>query len=116
MLILWLISDRITGICDAITIDRDTAAGLRAAGFFIGSGLILGRAAAGDWHSADQTVTDFLARGWPVLLLWIGTIILEFMTRPTPERPTPDPLLFGFIPSFLFVAIGVGVLLGQGHW
>lgn len=44
MTVLWVIANACTGICDAITIDRDVASGLRAAAFFIATGAIFGRA------------------------------------------------------------------------
>mgnify|MGYP006204508805 CR=1 FL=1 len=45
--LLWLFFEGQASISDAITIDRDPAVALRIAGFFVGSGLILGRAVAG---------------------------------------------------------------------
>ena len=47
--ISWFFLDKLTRLADVVTIDRDPAAGLRLAAFFAGSGLILGRAVAGNW-------------------------------------------------------------------
>src|SRR5688500_1753096 len=60
---LWVAAAHATRVVDLITIDRDPAIGLRLAGFFIGCGLILGRAVAGDWISANATIGDFVRKG-----------------------------------------------------
>ncbi len=78
--------------------------------------MILGRAVAGNWHSAHQTVSDFLARGWPALILWGIAVLLDVLSRPTPERPAPDRLLFGILPGLLFIAAGIGCVIMQGPW
>jgi uncharacterized membrane protein YjfL (UPF0719 family) len=116
LLLLWLLDNQITGVIEAITVDRDIAAGWRAAGFFIGSGLILGRALAGDWHSAGATVHDFVAKGAPVLSLSAAATVMDGFLRPTPKRPEPRHLLFGFIPFLLLVAAGIGDFIIQGPW
>jgi len=116
MLILWMVGAGITRVADAITIDRDISAGWRAAGFFIGSGLILGRAVAGDWHSANETVMDFLAHGWPVLILWAITLALDKVCGPTPQRPAPNSFMFGVMPFVLLMGISLGAVLVEGSW
>lgn len=116
MLALWVIGTRLTRVQEFITVDRDTASGWRTAGYFVGSGLILGRAVAGDWHSARQTVTDFIAKGWPVIVLWAVMIVLDMASKPTPQRPAPNPLWFGVIPFVLLAALGVGDVFLQGRW
>jgi uncharacterized membrane protein YjfL (UPF0719 family) len=116
MLLLWMIGSRITRVQEFITIDRDIASGWRAAGFFIGSGLILGRAVAGDWHSAQATVSDFITRGWPVLILWGITLLLDITSKPTPQRPVLNPFLFGVIPSALLIGFGIADVMMQGSW
>jgi uncharacterized membrane protein YjfL (UPF0719 family) len=116
VLLLWLIGNQITHVQEAIAVDRDASAGWRTAGFFIGSGLILGRAVAGDWHSAQQTISDFMAKGWPVLILWGAVLLLDVISRPTPERPAPNRVLFGVLPGLLFVAASIGEVIKQGPW
>ena len=116
MLVLWAIGAQITHAQDYITIDRDIAAGWRAAGLFMGWGLILGRAVAGDWHSTQQTVSDFLIKGWPALLLWGLAIGLDLASKPTPQRPAPNPIIFGLVPFLFFVGLGIGEVIMQGAW
>jgi hypothetical protein len=116
ILALWIVGTKLTRVQEFITIDRDTASGWRAAGFFIGSGLILGRAVAGNWHSTQQTVLDFIAKGWPALILWGIAIFLDRASKPTPQRPAPNPLVFGIIPFVLLTALGLGDVVIQGKW
>lgn len=116
LLLLWVVANSISRIADTITIDRDVAAGWRALGFFVGAGLILGRAVAGNWHSAEQTTSDFVAKGWPVLLLWGIWVATDIFTRPAPSRPTPDRLLCGVVPCMFYVLAGLGAAILQGSW
>jgi len=105
-----------TRVAEDITVDRDISAGWRTAGFFIGAGLILGRAVAGDWHSADATVVDFLQKGAPVLIVWATEVALDQIMGPTPKRPAPDKFLCGFLPFLILVGAGVGDVFLQGPW
>lgn len=73
----WWMLNGYTKVVDHITIDRDPAVGMRIAGYFIGTGLILGRAVAGDWQSAGLTVQDFFRHMWPALILTVIAIIFE---------------------------------------
>jgi uncharacterized membrane protein YjfL (UPF0719 family) len=114
--LLWALLDRFTRLADAVTIDRDPASGLRLAGWFVGSGLILGRAVAGDWVSARDTVYDFARLAWPVLLLWIAVTVLERSFRPTQERPLPSPLTNGFAPFAIYVALAMFFVSQAGWW
>jgi hypothetical protein len=87
LLTAWWALDRLSGVAETITVDRDPAAGVRSVGFFLAGGMILGRAVAGDWVSAGDTLVDFVATGWPVLFLLLLAAWVERMMRPTPERP-----------------------------
>ena len=104
----WLALDALTGVSDAITIDRDRASGLRLAGFLVAAGLIVGRASAGDWVSAGATLVDFALVGWPVLPLLALATVAERSMRPTPERPAGSAVGSGVIPALLYILIAVG--------
>jgi uncharacterized membrane protein YjfL (UPF0719 family) len=114
--LLWTALDRATGLADAVTIDRDLAAGLRLAGFFTGAGLILGRAVAGTWESLPATVTDFAAVGWPVVPLWLLAAALERGLRPTPAQPARPVVRDGLIPALLYAAAGLFGAWLAGPW
>jgi hypothetical protein len=110
----WWALDALTGLADAITVDRDFASGLRAAGFFIGSGLILGRAVAGDWQSVIGTIVDFVKYGWPLVLLWAVALGGEQMLQPTPSRPRSPVLSHGLLPALLFLGLGALTVFVSG--
>jgi uncharacterized membrane protein YjfL (UPF0719 family) len=112
--LLWFVLDRLTGLADSISIDRDTAAGFRLAGFFLGSGLILGRAVAGTWVSAGGTLVDFVRLGWPVLPLWTLVAVLERGLRPSATEPARPVLRDGVLPAILYATAGLLVLLHAG--
>lgn len=114
--LLWALLDRFTGLADAVTVERDPASGIRLAGYFLGSGLILGRAVAGDWESASATVLDFGRLAWPVLLLWLAAVLLERTFRPTKETPLPSPLTHGLAPMGAYVALAFFFLAQAGWW
>lgn len=113
--VLWGILAGRTGAAEAVTIDRDPASGLRAAGFFVATGLILGRAVAGDWVSSAATVRDFIVLGWPALLLLAGAFFLEKTFAPTPQRPAPSVVVHGWLPAAFYVGLAVFVVAEAGR-
>lgn len=114
LFLAWLALDALTGVADAITIDRDRASGLRLAGFLVAAGLIVGRASAGDWVSVGATLVDFALVGWPVLPLVALATIAERSMRPTPERPAPPAVATGLIPGVLYILVAIGYIGAVG--
>jgi tryptophan-rich sensory protein len=104
LFVAWMLLEAVSGVSEIVTIDRDPSAGVRMAGFLIGSGLVLGRAVAGDWVSVEATVRDFAAAAWPVVVLVIVAAVVERMLRPTPERPRPSALAYGLLPALLYMS------------
>ncbi len=102
LFVSWCVLDRIAGVGEAITVDRDAASALRVAGYLIGSGAILGRAVAGNWVSAGATVADFAVLGWPALVVLVVAVILEKVLGPNARAPQRSALIFG-LPVFLAV-------------
>lgn len=111
---LWLALDGVSGVGDAITIDRDRASGVRLAGFLIACGLILGRAVAGDWVSIIATVNDVLVVGSPTLVLLGLAALVERSSRPTLSRPQPGIAMFGMLPAVAYVVAAVAYVLALG--
>jgi uncharacterized membrane protein YjfL (UPF0719 family) len=107
LLALGLLLEAVTGISDAVTIDRDVAAGVRLGAFFVASGLILGRAVAGDWVSSGDTFRDFGWAAWPVVLLLAVSVLIERFTRPTVARPVPSAISHGILPGLILVVAAV---------
>ncbi|MGL6198149.1 MAG: DUF350 domain-containing protein [Lachnospiraceae bacterium] len=75
-LLLGYIINLVTVVFERITVDRNVSAGIRMSGYLIGSGIILGRASAGDWTSFGRTIVEFMD-GWPVLILCAIYIVVE---------------------------------------
>lgn len=114
--LVWIVTDRLTGWADAVTIDRNTAVGIRLGGFFLGLGAILGRAVAGDWISAGATITDFARAAWPALLLAGLAAVAERHRRPQPEALAQSPVWQGALPALLYAGIGLAAVWWIGTW
>jgi hypothetical protein len=114
LMMTWLALSQITTIADAVTIDRDPAAGLRLGAFLMSCGLILGQAVAGDWISLPATVTDVTYVLPAILLIFVIAVFVERAARPTAERPRAPLVAFGLAPAILYVAIGIGTVIGYG--
>lgn len=102
-LLLWWGRERFESISETVVIDRDLATGLRIAGWSVATGLVLGRAAAGDWTGTGAAVVDFVDFGWPAVLMTGLAVLVEPRLRPTPETPRPSPLFSGLLPAAVFV-------------
>ncbi len=110
----WIALTRFSPVADSVTIDRDGAAGLRLGAFLISCGVILGRATAGDWVSAESALADFLRFLPAVIALIALATLFEQAARPTAQRPRPSLLLWGVLPSIMYLAIPVGELIAVG--
>jgi len=77
LLVLWAVVAQFSGIADAITIDRNVAAGIRTAGWLAGTGVVLGACVAGDWISYKTTLRDFARFGWPVAIIALLFAMME---------------------------------------
>lgn len=111
---LWLVADLLSGTSLAITIDRDEAAGWRVCGAVVASGIILGRAVAGDYHGADETLRDFVRQGLPAAVVMFILVPMHVLWRPTPRRTRPDVFLFGVFPAVGFFIVVIVDLLCLG--
>jgi uncharacterized membrane protein YjfL (UPF0719 family) len=116
LLLLWTAFASLTALADRIAIDRDEAAGLRAVGFFVGCGLVLGRAVAGDWISASATLTDFVSLAWPAGLLTMGAAAMERAVRPAAERGPAPAFSCGLLPGLVLAGAGAIAVVLLGPW
>ena len=64
LLLGWLVLASVGGLAHAIAQERNLAAGVRLGAALVGLGLVLARAAAGDWYSMSATVSDLVRNGW----------------------------------------------------
>jgi hypothetical protein len=116
---LALIVNRFAHVFERITVERDISCGVRTGCYLLASGIILGRASAGDWTSAAMTVIEFLD-GWPVLPLTICTIASEgIFIRSAKEHNTiggsiAGAVVFGIL--LIFFAVVCVVLLPALPW
>jgi hypothetical protein len=113
LLVAWIALSQFTTIADAVTIDRDPAAGLRLGAFLVSCGLILGEAVAGDWLSVPATVADVTAVLPVILLVFVIAVIVERVARPTAQRPHAPVVAYGLVPAALYVVIGIGTVIGR---
>ena len=106
----WLL-ERFAHCSEAVTIDRDRAAGLRLGGFLIATGAILGRSAAGDYRSVWDTCDD-LARGSAVVLgFLVVAVIGHRATQPTPARPSPPLFSSGVLVASAYLGASAAWVL-----
>lgn len=94
-----------TRISEAITVDRDIASSIRLVGFLVAAGMVLGRAAAGDFHSWDATWRDFIDDGWPVVPLLAVAVLLQQLLRPRPDRPEGRAMTDGLLPALAMILV-----------
>jgi uncharacterized membrane protein YjfL (UPF0719 family) len=116
LLLAWAMLSMTTNVLDAITIDRDTAAGIRMGAFLIAAGSILGRSVAGDWITYRAAIIDFLLMGWPVTGLVALAIVMEHTLQPRPHGPQPSAALHGLMPALLYLACAAMFLIWMGPW
>lgn len=112
--VVWNWLGRFTRIIDAITIDRDMAAGVRFGGFMIACGLIAGRAVAGDWTGLDRFFIDFASVAPWMLVLLAAAVAIERVAQPTGERPHPPVPVFGIAPAVVYLAATAALLAQLG--
>jgi hypothetical protein len=110
--IIWLILLGLFQITshfsEKITIQRDLPTAVRIAGYLIGSGIILGRGAAGDWTSPAQTIIEF-APAWPVIILTLSAIFVEWIASKTIDNRLNEPYQndVGIISLFIPIVWGI---------
>ncbi len=117
LMTLWTTFCLVTRSVPAVTVDRDLPSGLRMAALAVALGLVLGRSVAGDWHSMESTLRDFLQEGlMPATTLIVIAAVIEFPERPTQRRPFPSLVRSGVCPGVLFLAFALAWLwhLGPG--
>jgi uncharacterized membrane protein YjfL (UPF0719 family) len=113
---LWLLLERLAHPSEPVTIDRGPSAGMRLGALLTSAGMILGRAAAGDWLSVGATVRDFVLGAWPALLLCLGAAVVETRLRPDADQPRRPPLMYGLVPSAAYLVLAAAWLVTAGWW
>ncbi len=112
--LLWAAVECLTGISEAVTVERTIGSGLRLGGFLAGTGVVLGQAVAGDWVSAEATVRDFGVVAWPVLPLAAAAVILERLWPFDINARTEDSAAGLFIAAVYLVVSFLYIFALQG--
>ena len=115
-LLLWLCLELGAGVSGSVTEERDTASGLRLAGFLAAEGLVLARALAGNWHSTAETLRDFARDGWPALAMMFLAVLVEWWLRPGPTCPLPSWKSRGLPMTFVYLVLALGWVWHLGWW
>jgi hypothetical protein len=116
LLLLWLLVELASGVSEAVTIDRDLASGVRLGAMLAACGLVLGRAVAGRWESAEDTFDDFVRDGWPAATVAFAAAAVHVMLTPTSHVPRRPVVPAGLMPAALYVAAAVAWVVGLGWW
>jgi hypothetical protein len=106
----WWVLGRFGKLAEILAVDRDLAAGIRFAGFMIGQGLVVGRAAAGDWEGSMPAVVDFFRFGWVAFGMLALEMLLGRFFRPTPRAPAAPLVQAGVAPGLCYVVIGAAFI------
>lgn len=114
LLLLWAVFERLTGVSELVTVERDDAAGWRLGGLLAAAGLVFGRAVAGDWVSGAATVRDVFGVAWPVLVLLACALLVESAVRPSAERPRLAVTAAGVVPSLCYLLMAVAYVSWRG--
>lgn len=114
--VTWLVVELGGGASELITVERDVASGLRVGGFLIGVGLVCGRAAAGNWVSADAALSDFVGIAWPVAPAALAEVALCRLLPPVPQPSAAHVLAVGVIPALLYVLVAGAYVSVRGPW
>jgi hypothetical protein len=113
---LWVTLELGGHISVSVAEERDLASGVRFGGLLLAWGLILGRAATGNWHSCAATTVAFLRDGWVAALICLVALVVELRLRPSRIRPFPSWLGCGLIPALLYLAAAAGWAWHLGKW
>lgn len=106
---LGVLANLSTRVFKRITVGRSMACAIRTCAYLISSGIVLGRASAGDWTSFGKTVIEFLD-GWPVLIITAAFILIELIFV-TGEKRGEQGKAIGIILSLIFGAAYIAVAI-----
>jgi hypothetical protein len=116
LLFFWLILASAGGAARSVSEERDVASGLRLGSFLLSEGIVLGRAVAGDWHSVEGTVRDFIQLGWPGAVMLALGLVAERALRPGPGAVNPPILGRGVVPAALYLGVALSWTVALGWW
>lgn len=118
LLASWAVYEALGRGAERIAVDRSVAAGISLGGLLVASGLIAGRAAAGDWEGAWPAVVDFVRGAWPVVPLAAIAVALERMGKvgDVAGDGRASPWSGGVVPAALVCTIAWAWVAKLGPW
>ena len=122
LLLGWVVLASGGGLAHAIAQERDLAAGVRLGAALVALGLVLARAAAGDWHSMGATVADLVRDGWFGGAIVAGALAVERTLGryrdPSASEPPVHPSLAaqGIVPALVYLGAACGWVWQLGWW
>jgi hypothetical protein len=105
-----------TSIGDTIAVERDLSSGVRFAGWIAASGVVLGRASAGDWMGEDAMIADLVSVGWPVAVFLAVAVAVELTLRPKVSAPQPNVVTAGVVPAAVYLAVSLAYVASLPSW
>ena len=113
----WTLLEQVTGAVEWVTVDRNVPAALRLAAYLEASGLLLGRAVAGDWVSVEATLVDFARQGGiGAAVLFAGALAGERACRPAAAAGRSSPYLHGIVPAAAYLLGALAYVVALGWW
>ncbi|MDR2531150.1 MAG: hypothetical protein LBC65_06385 [Oscillospiraceae bacterium] len=111
--VLGLIFNQFTLAVERVTVERDSACGVRLGAYLLACGVLLARAAAGDWLKPVATLIGF-SDAWPTVPLTVFAILVEKLhvsrVHRDPERD-PSTLRNAAFWSGLYLFIAIAMIL-----
>ncbi len=115
LLLILLLLAACARLAERITVERDLAVGVRSACVLTACGLVLGRAVAGNWVSAEATLTDFAHSAWPALVPLPVEIVWGRLSRP-PGHSSANVFAAGVVPGCAYLLTAGAYVAWQGAW
>lgn len=116
LFLAWLATEIGAGASEAVTVDRDSAAGLRLGALLLAAGLVLGRSVAGNWQSPDATIRDFVLQAYPVAFFPIAEIVISRTIRLTSTQVKKALSLEGLLPAAAYLTAALMYIRSLGPW
>jgi uncharacterized membrane protein YjfL (UPF0719 family) len=122
LLLGWLVLTSAGGLAHTIAQERDLAAGVRLGAGLVALGLVLARAAAGDWQSMYATASDLVRYGWFAGAIVAGALAAERMLakrrdpRPGEASVHPSSMTQGVAPALVYLAAACAWVWHLGWW
>jgi hypothetical protein len=114
LVLVWWGLHLMAGTPEVITVGREISAGVRVAGLLVATGLVFGRAAAGDWQGWVQALVSYGAVAWMGAALAVVGMLVERLLAPSADDPQRPVVTHGLLPALAYVGTAAGFVLWLG--